>query len=91
MFSNENFLYSYYTNSSLKAIISLCASPQPKDGPLFFYSLALIDEQNNEIKTKDFQKLEEACDYANKKYSPFWSFEDKSQASAGGCDSCSAH
>ncbi len=89
LFTPNNWNYSQFKNSELKAIISLGCDPDIL-GTRFSYFVTVLDEDDNEIFQEEFTSIEKACLAMNKKYSGIWEYIDLSKPT-GGCDSCSAH
>lgn len=88
MITTENYLYSGYSNRNLSLIISLCSSPEKEE----FYSVAVLDENQREVSIKDFDLINQAIEYANKKYSSIWEFKNMAESqNEGSCSTCVAH
>ncbi|MAX65413.1 MAG: hypothetical protein QF441_16375 [Bacteriovoracaceae bacterium] len=91
-FNQFNWNTAQYISEKYKAIIGLAASPQTANE--LIYVVTVIDQNHNEVFTKDFNTLELACTYINNKYADLWEFKDLSVAPAnseGGCSTCVAH
>ena len=86
----QNWNYAHFNSEHFIAMISIVAAES--DGEVTMkYSPTVIDEDKNEIFQCDFDNLEEAISFTNKKYG-HWSFRDPSEnSSESGCSSCKAH
>lgn len=90
--NNENWNYTYYKSSKLKAFISLSGEAEADDVVLF-YTLTVTDEDDIEKFQTRFESVEKAVEAANGKYG-HWEFVDMEKGKAsddGGCGSCAAH
>jgi hypothetical protein len=91
MINADNWTYTHYKATDMKAFISFGASADILDDS-FIYMTTILDSENNEIFQKDFSTVDDACHFINNKYSNLWDFVDaRSTKKEGGCSSCTAH
>ena len=89
--NEENWTYCQFTNSPLRAFISLGAAPQGENAACLQYLVTLTDGDYQELFQSIHPDLNEALGVINEKYGQ-WTFEDATKpASSSGCSSCAAH
>jgi hypothetical protein len=87
----DNWTHCQFTNSPLRAFVSLGAAPEGDEGVCLQYLVTLTDGDYQELFQSIHPSLDEALVVLNDKYGQ-WSFEDATKpASATGCSSCAAH
>lgn len=90
--NTENWNYSYYKSSKLKAFVSLSGDSKD-DEVLLFYTVTVTDEDDNEKFQAKFMELQKAVSRVNEQYG-HWEFVDMEagkESDDGGCGSCAAH
>ncbi len=90
--NQDNWNYTYYKSSKLKAFISLSGDTRD-DEVQILYSVTVTDQDDNERFQASFETLEAAVLKANEQYG-HWEFVDMEQGKSGddgGCGSCAAH
>lgn len=92
LINSDNWTFCHYAAINAKAVITLGASPDMQEDQ-FDYFVTVIDDDNNEIFQKDFNKLATACSYINNRYADIWNFIDATAKikKEGGCSTCVAH
>lgn len=97
MISTKNWTHCCYQQDKLIAQIQYGAVPTLSDNSYQeIYSVLVMDEDYKTIFIKDFNNLDQSCEYLNNHYQ-HWSFKDleaqiiEKNASEGGCSSCQAH
>lgn len=93
LINSENWTYTHYKAQNMKAFISFGALPEGSiNQSEFIYMATVLDEENNEIFQRDFDDIDSACQFINKRYNPIWDFIDARVAKKeGGCSTCVAH
>lgn len=91
MMNQDNWNYSSYISNDLKVFIALSAQPSNNSEELF-YSVTSLQSDEVEVFQQDFNQLEDAIAFANKRYG-HWDFVDplEGKSSGEGCGSCAAH
>jgi len=84
----ENWTFVHYKTKSLKAFISLGASPKTEE---IQYFVTVTDEDNQEVFQNSFESIEESLDTVNKRYGHWEIFDFENPPESDGCSSCSAH
>ncbi|TNE99415.1 MAG: hypothetical protein EP326_08195 [Deltaproteobacteria bacterium] len=90
--NQENWNFTYYKSSKLKAFISLSGENRG-DEVQILYTLTVTDEDDNEKFQAGFESLPQAVTKINSQYG-HWEFVDLEQGKSsddGGCGSCAAH
>lgn len=92
LINSDNWTFCHYASTEAKAVITIGASPDMDDNE-FEYFVTVIDEDNNEIFQKEFNKLTTACSYINTRYKDIWNYIDATAKTVkdGGCSTCVAH
>ena len=89
--NQENWTHCHFTNSPLRAFVSLGAAPEGENDFTFQYLVTLTDGDYQEIFQSIHPTLDEALVVLNEKYGQ-WTFQDATApAAASGCSSCAAH
>ena len=89
--NQENWTYCHYKAKNLKALITFGASPDILDDS-FLYFTTVLDEEHNEVFQAEFNSIDSACYFINKKYIDTWDFIDaRAPKKEGGCSTCVAH
>lgn len=57
---------------------------------VILYSVTVVDGEDKEVFQRDFKSLKSAITLINENYG-HWQFNDPTDKSGGGCNSCSAH
>lgn len=92
MFSQDNWSYSCFKNSTLQVIISLGGNYQEESKEVLVeYCVTVLADNQDEVFQRSFKDLELAIEFVNERYDG-WEFEEvKNKSSDGGCGSCEAH
>jgi hypothetical protein len=92
LINSDNWTHCHFAAIDQKALITIGADPSFGNETTLYFVTA-IDTENNEVYQMQFNKLETACQYINKRYQKIWDFVDltKKQDKKGGCSTCIAH
>lgn len=93
--TKDNWSHTHYSFENLRALITFGANWDDKLGKSsdLLYFVTVIDEDDHEVFQKQFQILNDACDYINNRYQNEWPIVDLANLKnkEGGCASCVAH
>ena len=87
-----NWSHVGFQHNNMRAFVTFGASPESVTNGSFNYYATVIQDENQEIFSQEFDSLSSACRYINDKYSD-WEFVDLTNKNGkeGSCSTCVAH